>query len=181
MGSSIGAMTPMLLLALGLLQAPPAPAPDRTYPRVRPDDRCARTMIWDGIQSSPTVARLVASIEASDVVVYVRCGAGLRHKGLLTFVAHGGPLTYVLIRVEIGQLEIDRVATLAHELTHAVEVAEARPSLHTEAELQALYRRIGMPGERPGEFESRTAVANERQARTELWHVDATPPKALRR
>jgi hypothetical protein len=170
-------MTPMLLLALGLLQASSAPAPDGTHPRVRPDDGCAKEILWEGTQSSPTVARLVAAIEASDVVVYVRCGVGLRRHGLLTFVAHGGPLTYVLIRVEAGQLETDRVATLAHELTHATEVAEARPPLQTEADLETLYRRIGVPGERAGEFESRDAVANGRQARAEFWRAAATPRK----
>jgi hypothetical protein len=82
--------------------------------------------------------------------------------------------------VEIGQLETDRVATLAHELTHAVEVAEAHPPVQTETELEALYRRIGLPGARPGEFESRGAVANERQARAELWRADATRPKSPR-
>jgi hypothetical protein len=171
-------MTPMLLLAVGLLQAPgTSSSSDRTYPRVRPDDACARAIVSDGAQSSPTVARLLDTLEASDVVVYIRCGVGLRRKGLLTFVARGGPLTYVLVRVELGQTESARVATLAHELTHAAEVAEAQPAVRTEGDLEALYRRIGIPGDRAGEFESRMAVANERQAKTELWHAAATPRK----
>ena len=65
-------MTPMLLLTLALLQVSAAPVLDGTHPRLRPDDRCAQAAIWAGTQSSPTVARLVAAIEASDVVVYVR-------------------------------------------------------------------------------------------------------------
>ena len=170
-------MTPMLLLTLGMLQASPAPAPDGTHPRLRPDDRCARAIVWEGAQSSPTVARLVAAVEASDVVVYVRCETGLRQRGVMTFVAHGGPLTYVLVRVEIGQPERARVATLAHELTHALEVAEACPPLQTAADLETLYRRIGIPGDRPGEFESRGALANERLAKAELGHAAATPQK----
>jgi hypothetical protein len=165
----------MLLVVLGVLQTTPAPAPDRTYPRLRPDDRCAQTALWDGTQSSPTLAHLVATIEASDVVVYVRCQTGLRRRGLLTFVAHGGRLTYLLIRVELNQPEPDRVTTLAHELTHATEVAEARPPLLTEADLEALYRKMGAPGERAGEFESRGAVANERRTKAELGHAPATP------
>ena len=167
----------MLLLTLALLQVSAAPAPDGTHPRLRPDDRCARATIWDGTQSSPTVARLVAAIEASDVVVYVRCETGLRQRGVLTFVAHGGPLTYVLVRVDIGQTARERVATLAHELTHAVEVAEASPPVQTEGDLEALYRKIGIRGDRASEFESRGAVANERLAKAELGHAAATPQK----
>ncbi len=168
----------MLLLTLGILQASSTLAPDKAHRRVRPDDPCAQAVIDDGTRSSPTFARLMTAIEASDVVVYVRCGVGLRRRGLLTFVGHGGPVTYLLIRVELGQPEPGRVATLAHELTHAAEVAEARPPLQTEADLEALYRRIGLPGERPGEFESLGAVANERQARAEVGHADATRQKS---
>lgn len=170
----------MLLIALGLLQAPAPPSPDRTHPRVRPEDACARAMVSEGAESSPTVAGLLATVEASDVVVYVRCGIGLRRKGLLTFVARGGSLTYLLIRVELSQHGPERVATLAHELTHAAEVAEARPPVRSESDLEALYRRIGIRGDRTGEFESRMAVVNERQAKAELWHAAATPRKRPR-
>ena len=168
-------MAPTLLVALAVLQAAAPLSSDRTRPRVRPEDGCARALVADGEQASPTVAGLLTSLEASDVVVYLRCGAGLPHRGSLTFVAHGGPLTYVLVRVDVGQPRRERIATLAHELTHATEVASARPPLETEAGLERLYRAIGIPGERKGEFESRAALANERQVKAEMWIAAARP------
>jgi hypothetical protein len=108
----------------------------------------------------------------------------MRDRGALGFVAHGSPLTHVLIRINVTQGGRDRIATLAHELTHAVEVAEASPPIRTEADLAALYRRIGFSTRSPHEFESARARTNERQARTDQTRPGAlprAPPGANRR
>jgi hypothetical protein len=93
---------------------------------------------------------------------------------VLTYVAHAGPRTYLLVRSDLKQRPRDRVATLAHELTHATEVAAAGDPITSAADLAALYRRIGFPGRRSGEFESARAQANEREARVDQGRAAVT-------
>jgi len=147
------------------LQTPP-PVAD-TQPRVRPTDDTARSLVEAAQRTSPTIAQLIANLDASNVVVYVRTALDLRTRGVLTFVAHGAPLTYVLIRIELRQRAQDRIATLGHELTHAVEIAEASSTVRSQADLAALYKQVGKPGGKAGEFESSRALVNEKRARSE--------------
>jgi hypothetical protein len=140
-------MSPMLLVLL-LVES------DRPT-RVRPMDAVAQQLLDRAVTQSRTVAELVASLEQRDVVVYIAPALGTR--GKLTFVSYGDPLTYVMIRIDLSQREPHRSAILAHELTHALEVAEACPQPRSEADLRALYLRIGFAGVRPGEFETARA------------------------
>jgi hypothetical protein len=102
------------------------------------------------------------------VVVYIQTALGVGTRGRLSFVAYGAPLTYVLVRVDLGQGPRERIATLAHELTHAVEIAQASSPIRAEADLARLYRQIGVPSGKGSDFESAQAVTNEQHARTEL-------------
>ena len=88
----------------------------------------------------------------------------------MTFLARGGDFTYLLIRLDLEHNDPDRIAALAHELTHAMEVAAANPPIGSETELARLYRQIGQQVE-TGAFESIVAVVNERAARRQ-----ASPP-----
>jgi hypothetical protein len=148
-----------IALAMSLVPAPPA-AP----PSVRPLDHAARAIVESG-HSSPTVRQLLASLDASNVVVYVRSAVNLPAAGVLTYVSHAASQTYLLVRIDLKQSARDRVATLAHELTHATEVASASPPVASAGDLAALYRRIGSRGRNRHEFESAAAQANEREAR----------------
>jgi hypothetical protein len=162
-------MTPMLLvlaLAAGVF------TDDPTRPRIRALDPSTQLLLDRARVASPTVAALVTALEQRDVVVYLRPALGAR--GQLTFLSYGEPLTYVQIRIDVRQREPQRIATLAHELTHALEVAEACPAVRSEADLAALYRVIGRAGSRHGDFESIRASENEGRARRELAHATAT-------
>jgi hypothetical protein len=120
------------------------------------------------------VAQLLSALEASDIVVYVQTGLGTGVRARTSFIAYGRPLTYLLVHIDLGQGPRERGAALAHELTHALEVAEANPPVRSEAELAALYRRIGARGATSHDFESTRAVANENLARAELTRSTAT-------
>lgn len=73
---------------------------------------------------SPTVARLVATLDAHDVVVYVRTGY-LRVPGQLQVVGATRGVRYLCITLNVPGPEAELIAALAHELQHAVEVASA--------------------------------------------------------
>jgi hypothetical protein len=166
----------MWLVAAPALLPPSAGA---TVSRVRPLDHLADAIVADGIQRSPTIAGLVDALEARDVVVYIRTRIDLPHRGMLAFAGRGGPLTYVLVEISPRQGTSDRIATLAHELTHALEVAREPSPVASADDLESLYRRIGV-AVRDGEYESAQALAIERVVMTEITSATARrqPPAA---
>jgi len=169
-------MAPTLLLFLALISNSPStpPASDASQ-RMRPLDRTAATIAGEAARRSPTAADLMAAVERSSVVVYLRTGVALPTRGVLNLVGCGGGLTYVAVKIDLKQPSDERIAVLAHELTHAVEIADAPSRVCDERALAALYRRVGTRGAHDGDVESATAIANERQARADQRIAAALP------
>lgn len=96
-----------------------------------------------GARRSYTFARLLDTIEDSDVIVFVEATPDLPPSltGRMLFAGSAHGQRYVRIQIGPGSEE-DMIAILGHELQHAIEVAEA-PEVHDEDALMALYRRIG--------------------------------------
>ncbi len=136
--------------------------------RVRPTSVLGRKVIDAGLTGSATFRGLMQRLERSDVIVYVdlrpNMPSGLG--GLLEFMGRGGNNRY--LHVTIGSLHhLDvLVALVGHELQHAAEVADA-PSVLTAGELEALYRRIGVPSG-AGRYDSAAALAAGLTVRAEL-------------
>lgn len=121
-----------------------------------------------GARRSYTFARLLDTIENSDVIVYVETApdlsVSLAGRMMLAGSAHGQ--RYVRIQIA-PDTEENMIATLGHELQHAVEVAES-PDVHDEDALAALYLRIGqMSGDRTS-FDTVAAREVGRLVRSEL-------------
>jgi len=123
--------------------------------------------VADAARRSPTVAQLLAQLEDRDVVVYIGSGTGLRARGLLNFLGYGEPMTYLRMSIELRQLAADRTAAIAHELMHALEIAESPTPIRGEADLLQLYQRIGWQVSRSGDVESERARVTEARARGE--------------
>jgi hypothetical protein len=118
-------------------------------------------------RGSPTVRLLIARLEESDTVVYVEPNRNLdgARSGELRFVASSGGRRMELQTRLTRRLQI---VALAHELRHAVEVAEA-PQVVDSASLSHLYEQIGYEvAHRPRAFESQAAIAAGRQVEREL-------------
>jgi hypothetical protein len=100
-------------------------------------------LLDEGMSRSVSFRALIGRIEQSDLIVYVReeyvSMGSLR--GSLTFVSSAGGSRYLLIRLS-GLSRSRRLATLAHELQHAVEIAE-RPDIVDEASLIRAYAQFG--------------------------------------
>jgi hypothetical protein len=135
---------------------------------VRTTDPTLRELIRDARATSPTFRRLIARLERSDVIVYVS-----RHydmspalDGLLTFTANAGGVRYLSIRLAWDRPARRLVATLGHELQHAVEIADA-DDVVDEASLALAYERMGEPGSlnvRASQtFETREAIDTGQQ------------------
>jgi hypothetical protein len=155
------------LLALGghaaQTQAPLAP-----LPHVRPLDPLASTLLSTGSRSSSTFAGLLAGLDQSaGFVVYVSTSPDPDRRGSIVFVSRASGVTYLLIRVGTRQNVTDRVAVLAHELEHAVEIAAATPPVASEHDLQRLYTCIGIDSSGK-HLESEAAMRAERAVHHEL-------------
>jgi hypothetical protein len=104
--------------------------------RLRAEDPALSTVMRQAIDQSATFRGLVEAIQATDGIVYVtrgRCGHYVR-ACLLHWMAAAGPNRMVRVVVDSGrQTDIETMASLGHELTHALEVL-AEPSVRTGAE-----------------------------------------------
>ena len=96
-----------------------------------------------GYALSSTVRGLVHELEDSDVIVHIVAATSRSGPpGSLQFITRGGGFRFLRITVDATLSPRRRMALLAHELQHAVEVARA--SNVTDADsLASLYRRIG--------------------------------------
>ena len=163
-------MSPVAAVALMLLALDPSDPPSS---HVRPD-AALRPFVQESARRSPSIRELLDRLERTDVIVYVRTRVfnqtALEGRiGILTTAADGQ--RYLLIELACGRPGVSTMATLGHELYHALEIAEA-PSIVDARTLAAFYRQHGM--ETSGmagqlTFETDAAAQAGRRAWRELW------------
>jgi hypothetical protein len=129
---------------------------------VRTLDPQLRALIRRGVDTSPSLRALVAALMHSDVLVYVERQrlANPALAGMLTFVTRAGGVRYLRIQIAWDLAPQRQIATLAHELQHAIEVART-PSVIDSPTLAQAYAHIGWERERRGRqrgFESDAAI-----------------------
>ena len=139
---------------------------------VRTMDARLRNEINEGTARSAFFRELVARLDGSDVIVYVEteCPMSPRLFGRLVFMGAGGGRRYVNVRIACSLKDDERIAALAHELRHAVEIVDA-PFVVDQVSLAQLYRRIGFASHavtRGDGFESRAAIDSARRVWAEL-------------
>ncbi len=167
----------IVLAALLLAAGRPSPAAaltpaDGAAFHVRTTDLELRLVIADGMRQSPTFRALVQRLTGSDVVVYVcRWHRQAGADGSLTFAATAGGYRYVVVRVSTQRSQLQLLALLAHELRHAVEVAET-PAIVDAPSLAREYARLGYVSQmsRGGRvaFDTEAAIAAGHQVLVEL-------------
>jgi hypothetical protein len=172
-------MTPTVLLTLTLVLVATSSiaiaaesTTDGAHRQIRTTDARLRRLLVEGMRTSPTLRALVERLEASDVVVYLRCdGNRLVWDGRLTFVSSAGGYRYVVVRVARLTSPASQIAIMAHELRHAVEIADA-PDIVDGPSLVREYRRIGYVSSGTSvagiAFDSRAAVEAGAQVLSEL-------------
>jgi len=115
------------------------------YARIRPMQDVGARLLADGMAHSPTFRWLVDRLERSNVIVYidVRPDMPAHIGGSLRFLARSA--TDHFVRIQLNRVFQGRtlVALLAHELQHAVEVAESG-QVNSADDLRQLYRRVGV-------------------------------------
>jgi uncharacterized membrane protein len=126
-------------------------------PRVRSSHRYLRAMIDEAVLRSRTFRSIVAAIEGTNGIVYVEHGACMH--GVRTCLALGVTTAadYRILRVFVDarQPDWDVMASIGHELRHALEVLE-NPALVDNASVYLFYAQDQGAKDRP--FETRAAI-----------------------
>ena len=137
----------------------------------RPLDPWADESFDRGLTHSALVRELVATLEASNVVVHIETSTQMPFGigGLTKFVTSQHGYRYVRIIVARDLSPYDRAAVLGHELQHACEIA--RSTADTEGAVRTLFERLGhADSKQPNYFETEAAVLAGRQVSRELRH-----------
>ncbi|MFN2447158.1 MAG: hypothetical protein ABR606_16450 [Vicinamibacterales bacterium] len=142
--------TILVLVVLCTLVAPSVTVGDPAVswrdggPRLRPNDSRVSTLLRAGLDRSPTLRALVDRIEEGQVIVYLEMQPRLRARmsGCLTWLAAAGSFRFVRASISPHLTVDQQIASIAHELHHAVEIAR-NPRIASEATMLAFYRRTG--------------------------------------
>jgi hypothetical protein len=141
-------------------------APDR---RVRAPQPRTHEFIVEGFRRSRTFANLMFALNRTDVIVYVETAFGLGSDtmGRLLMLPLAGNQRYLRIQIRETLSRDDAIAVIAHELRHALEVAEA-PEVRDQASLIKLYQRIGYESAGWHSFDTDAAQTTGRRVKSEL-------------
>jgi len=143
--------------------------------RIRPQDARSTQLLRDGMARSQTFRSLVERIEASNVFVYVQVSPFIKSTlaGQLTWMTQAGPYRYLRATLSPDQTVDQAIASLAHELQHAVEVM-GDEQVVSEKTLISLYKRIGRPSSSAAPSAWETIAAQETGYRVRRELVEAT-------
>ena len=173
--SSGGLGVVVAILVAIVIAGRPARAEDGwNPPHVRPETAATQELVAVAITRSPTIRAMLERIEHTDVVVYIRH----RQFSDSTLDGHIGVLSsvagrrYLVIEIPTGRGWIEQIATLGHELHHALEIAD-HGSIVDSRSLAAFYEHFGVRtggfGE-SGTFETAGARQTGQQVRRESFN-----------
>ena len=137
--------------------------------RLRPASTFVAGVIEEGICRSATLRSMVATLQTTDLIVYVtmaplsdrRVGGGLQYVG----VTATDRVLRIVLRFSLDRTA--RMAMLGHELQHAIEVASA-PEIRSQKTLEDYYRAHGVPGATESTYETDAAHRMEFRVREEV-------------
>jgi hypothetical protein len=136
--------------------------------RVRGLDSTSRRLLETGAACSPTFARVLQDLQASDLIVGVETRPMPKKvRGELRLVAASAAVRYVRVGLQVPNAERDLVAVLGHELHHATEVAAA-PEVRDARTQRAHYLRIGYEPQGRGFYETDAALEAGRVVAREI-------------
>jgi hypothetical protein len=111
---------------------------------IRTTDARLRDLIDEGLRASPTFRSIVDRLIGSDVIVHLQCdpAAPPHVDGRLTFASKAGGFRHLVVRLRYQRHRLPFIGLLAHELRHAVEVADTAAIVDSRS-LAREYGRIG--------------------------------------
>jgi hypothetical protein len=141
-------------------------SPDR---HVRSVDARITKLLSDGTRRSPTFADLVTALHQTNVIVYVESSHALSPEiaGRILLQTVAGTQRYLRVQVRATLPPDQMISVIAHELRHALEVADD-PAVVDDVGLTMLYQRIGHVTYGMQGFDTDAARETGKRVRTEL-------------
>jgi hypothetical protein len=156
-------LLPAALLVVTLSPSP-APMPPASVRAVSPS---ALALITDATTRSAIVCQQIEQLAATDAIVYVEIVASPEIPLARTkLVAGSADVRFLRVSINARIASWDRIALLAHELQHALEIAGA-PEVRDDEGVRQLYARIGYDGG-PNRYETAAARQVEWRVRAEV-------------
>lgn len=137
---------------------------------VRASDAELIALLAEGVKKSPTLRALVARLNKSDVIVYVRMDVTSKQgNGRLTFLTANAGYRYLVVHVPTGVSKVKQLTALGHDMQHAVFVADA-PIVTDLQSFRHEFERIGSvtSNGRDLSFASPAAVETRNRIQREL-------------
>lgn len=163
-------MLTMMLLALAVT-AQDSTSSSRRH--VRASEPRILALLETGLSRSETLRRLVATLDESDVIVYVdpkvtrpALGGYLAHN-----IAIAGAYRYLHVAIDTAGAQDRLISLLAHELQHAVEVAQS-PEARDPESLERVFNRLAV------KFGCGGTSCSETQAARDVEYIVSTELKA---
>ena len=152
---------------LGILATERLDGLTQVAPRVRTEETELARLIHIATARSPTFKQLIREIEATNGVVYVvrgRCGHRVR-ACLVLWMGVTDQHRILRVVIEDANPEVEAMASIGHELKHALEVL-SDPKVVSGHGMLALYKRNGAI--RSETFETEEAIATGNAVFNEL-------------
>jgi hypothetical protein len=140
-----------------------------------------RRLVLAGARRSPTFRALVDDLHQFNVIVVIQFGlcANGRIRSCVSHVDGDARHRHIRIKVNTRTTDDRLIATIAHELQHALEIARD-PQVTNAQQAIALYRRIAIGKCREGlseECETDAALNVEARVNKELESVSPIPER----
>lgn len=155
---------------MGAAPLAPGGCTDRSPSRhVRSTQPRTEQLLDIGASRSPTFASLRATLEATDVIVYVQTVAHMKPTldGRLIFLSSTGKYRYLRIDVRASLPPNDLLSAIAHELQHAVEIAGS-VDVRDARSMGSFYERIGVDRGARTSFDTDAARETGARVKSEL-------------
>ena len=155
--------------AVAMLAAAVNVGADSAGPRVRSSHAYLRAMIDEARQRSATFRGLVETIEGTNGIVYVEhgaCGHAVR-ACLALHATMAADYRILRVLVDARQPDWEVMASIGHELRHALEVLGNTSLVSTQA-IYLFYLGEGATTTASGAFETRAAIAAGNAVRNEV-------------
>src|SRR5688572_21525613 len=164
-------------LVLATLVIPGLTAGDPISPAsptgVRSSSPALAALIARATKESRTFRGLIETIEASDGIVYVEVGeCGYYVRSCLVGVTTAGRFRMLWIELDTEKTDVDLIASIAHELRHAVEIL-SDSNVRSSAAMFAFYTRYGKRARGPSAFETTAAIDASNAVRSEIQQAQS--------
>src|SRR5262245_11663832 len=140
------------------------------FPRVRTTNPAIATLLRRGAEASATFKQLVATIDATDGIVFIeegKCGHSV-HACLLLSVTMAGPNRVLRVNIDTHDAAREVISSIGHELWHAIEALK-EPSVRDGRSLFNFFQQEGPTD--CGRFETEGAIHAGLAVRSEIGAV----------